>query len=294
MEHPVTRHDVDREPTSAAERERELVMEREAPDLPWGRRRHEPFFTGRGWFVLIVGLALALSLPLMYLALGLLGIFIASETGLIVVALAMIAALTLAMAGVSVYMRRRRAFLEGGTRRDDVGNRIVEKQQNKETHQMRRIQEVMNKDPVVCGTLDSMVDVARDMYKLNVGFLIVQNEKFECVGIVTDRDIVCAGLAQDLDPHQTPVTLVMEQNFVSIRPEDTLQRCLEVMGQNGIRRVPVLDAARKCVGVLSVDDLIARRLVSVDEIAPIFLRQIAEPNAQHGLSEDAKKDNRAA
>jgi len=43
------------------------------------------------------------------------------------------------------------------------------------------------------------------------------------------------------------------------------------------------EGAERCVGIISVDDLIMKRACSIDDIAQILSKQISEPNAQHGL-----------
>jgi CBS domain-containing protein len=68
----------------------------------------------------------------------------------------------------------------------------------------------------------------------------------------------------------------MERDVKSVVPWTSVGECIDLMSREGIRRVPVLDD-EKCVGVLSIDDVILSRAGSVEAIAPVLRRQLAEP-----------------
>jgi len=44
----------------------------------------------------------------------------------------------------------------------------------------------------------------------------------------------------------------------SCRPDDDIQAAMEIMADKKVRRLPVIDAAGKLEGILSVDDVILR------------------------------------
>jgi CBS domain-containing protein len=49
---------------------------------------------------------------------------------------------------------------------------------------------------------------------------------------------------------------VMTSDVVYVNPQDTLREALSVMVENRVSAMPVLDARRHCVGVISVTDLL--------------------------------------
>ncbi|MEW6055203.1 MAG: CBS domain-containing protein [Bdellovibrionota bacterium] len=139
-----------------------------------------------------------------------------------------------------------------------------------------KVKECMTDQPVLCGSLDSLFECSKLMYQKNVGYLLVIDGDDKFVGVITDRDIVCGCIAQGFDPQSTPVTEVMERRFFTLKPDQTIDEALRVMSENGIRRLPVIDENR-CVGILSVDDLIVKEACETKDIAPIFKRQLSEP-----------------
>lgn len=54
----------------------------------------------------------------------------------------------------------------------------------------------------------------------------------------------------------TPLTDLVTRDLVTINPQDTLREALAVMVENRISALPVVDARQRCVGVLSVTDLL--------------------------------------
>jgi CBS domain-containing protein len=75
------------------------------------------------------------------------------------------------------------------------------------------------------------------------------------VGMLTDRDIVTAVVAKDVDVHALQVGDVMSTEVVTVREGDSLLVTLDVMRRHGVRRVPVTDARGVLQGVLSLDDV---------------------------------------
>lgn len=277
---------------SDLERERERMMANEADDLPFGRKPGEN--SGRGWGLLVAGIVLALAIPLFYVAFGLAGAVIASDLAPIFLTLLALVVAAVVVSGLYAYSKIRRARATGALTRDDVGNTISNTQGEQLSMENRdTVSSIMKRDPMICGSLDSIYDCAKNMYSLNIGFVVVLDSQDKPIGVVTDRDLVCGGIANDVDMKSTPVTTVMESNFKFVRPTDTIADCLTLMQNEGIRRVPVLEGD-KFVGIVSIDDLIMSRRCSLEDIALILRRQLSEPNAEHDVSAEAKNEHRAA
>ena len=58
------------------------------------------------------------------------------------------------------------------------------------------------------------------------------------------------------DPYRRRVKEVMVRDVVSVDPQDTLKEALELMVENRISALPAVDSQGRCVGVLSVTDLV--------------------------------------
>jgi CBS domain-containing protein len=75
------------------------------------------------------------------------------------------------------------------------------------------------------------------------------------LGIFTERDVLTRVVARQRDPGTTLVEEVMTTNVAYCRPEMDLDDVGAVMRQRRIRHLPVCDAGRKLVGLISIGDV---------------------------------------
>jgi len=97
------------------------------------------------------------------------------------------------------------------------------------------------------------------MRQEHVGCLVVVDETPEGrlpVGLLTDRDIVTAVVAKDVDARTLRVEDMMSSHPVVAREADTLLDTLAAMQRAGVRRVPVTDGRGILQGLLALDDVI--------------------------------------
>jgi CBS domain-containing protein len=100
----------------------------------------------------------------------------------------------------------------------------------------------------------SLMQAAKKMRDFGVGSLPIR-ENDSLIGIVTDRDITCRGVAGDLDPANTPVRKVMTETVIWCFEDQDVQDAALMMEEHAIRRLPVFDRDKRMVGILSLDDL---------------------------------------
>jgi len=100
---------------------------------------------------------------------------------------------------------------------------------------------------------------ARLMRENHVGCLVVVDEVdgLRIVsGLLTDRDIVTAVLASDLDPGKLRVEDVMSTDLVSARESDSLIDLVRTMRRKSVRRIPVVGGQGELVGLVTLDDVL--------------------------------------
>jgi CBS domain-containing protein len=100
---------------------------------------------------------------------------------------------------------------------------------------------------------------ARLMRENHVGSLVVVDEVAGLrvvAGILTDRDIVTAVVASDLDPSMLLVEDVMTTDLVTAREEDSLIDLMHTMRRKGVRRIPVVGGQGELLGVVTLDDVL--------------------------------------
>lgn len=104
-----------------------------------------------------------------------------------------------------------------------------------------------------------LAEAARMMREHHVGSLVVVVDRLServPVGILTDRDIVVAVVAKELDPRTLAVGDVMTREPLTIREQDDISDALRLMRDKGVRRVPVVTHSGALAGILTIDDLL--------------------------------------
>jgi CBS domain-containing protein len=117
-----------------------------------------------------------------------------------------------------------------------------------------RCDEVMTREVEVLSFTDPVVDAARKMRELDVGFLPVVASDGAAVGTLTDRDIALRVAAEERSL-ETRVEEVMTAKVITCRPQDDLRRAEELMRANQVSRVVVLEDDGRIAGVISLADI---------------------------------------
>ncbi len=103
---------------------------------------------------------------------------------------------------------------------------------------------------------DTLVtELAKLMRDHDVGAIPI-GENDRLVGMVTDRDIVCKGLAQDnFDAHDATARDVMTAEIHCCREDEDLAKAVRHMEELKVRRLPVINKSKRMVGILGLGDV---------------------------------------
>lgn len=147
------------------------------------------------------------------------------------------------------------------------------------------IEHFMTKNPVACDVNEPVEGVARHMRDKGVGSVIVlRNGKV--AGIVTDRQLAIGILAEGLAP-DTPVEDVMTADPACLTLEDNIFSVLDTMRSAGVvRRVPVVNANRELLGVVSISDV---AVIAKDLIDAIMLEETHHAMTETKILTGAKR-----
>jgi CBS domain-containing protein len=117
--------------------------------------------------------------------------------------------------------------------------------------------EVMTKDPACCTSSDTIEQCAEMMKNHDVGSMpVIEDEgSRRLVGIITDRDVAMKVVGGGLDPRRTKVGEVMSREPVVTRPDEELDQAMEHMRDRQVRRLPVVDAQHRVVGIIAQADV---------------------------------------
>lgn len=118
-----------------------------------------------------------------------------------------------------------------------------------------KAQDIMTTEHLWVSQDDSnLCKVAQIMSDHNVGSVPVVDAEGKLVGIVTDRDVCCRGVAQERSP-TTPVREIMSESLHFVNEDAGLNEIEDIMRRYRIRRLPIVDANRKLLGIISLGDL---------------------------------------
>jgi CBS domain-containing protein len=103
---------------------------------------------------------------------------------------------------------------------------------------------------------ETVLGVSRRMAKVGVGSVVVVADGARPVGILTDRDIAVRCVAEALDPAATSVAAVMTAPPACVHESTPIESALSHMAGAHVRRLVVVDDAKRLVGILALDDVL--------------------------------------
>ena len=112
-----------------------------------------------------------------------------------------------------------------------------------------QLKEIMTPTVEVIAPEASIREAAEKMRHLDIGPLPVCDGD-RLVGMLTDRDITVRAVAKGKDPKGMPVREITSREVVTIGPDDDLSDALKLMASYQVRRIPVVDAEDRLVGVV--------------------------------------------
>ena len=115
------------------------------------------------------------------------------------------------------------------------------------------VSEVMTRQVVVASPDDTVQQAAGRMAELDTGVLPV-GEGDRLVGMITDRDIAVRAVAQGKGPDVT-VRDVMTPEVRYCFEDESLDDVVRNMGDNKVRRLPVMSRDKRLVGIVSLGDV---------------------------------------
>jgi CBS domain-containing protein len=118
----------------------------------------------------------------------------------------------------------------------------------------------MTREPVYCEPNDSVSLAAELMRKHDVGSLpVVESaESRTLVGIVTDRDVVVKIVAGTRAAATATVRDAMTAKPWSCREDEDVRQAVAAMADHRVRRMPVVDADGRLVGIIAQADVATR------------------------------------
>lgn len=120
-----------------------------------------------------------------------------------------------------------------------------------------------NKLPVTVTPGTTVLDALQIMAEKNIGSVVVmQNEQY--FGIMTERDYSRKVILKGKNSTNTIVSDIMSIDLPSVKPDDTIEYCMELMTARNIRYMPVFENNR-LTGIISMSDVVKETILSQKE-----------------------------
>jgi len=138
------------------------------------------------------------------------------------------------------------------------------------------IGEICNREVIFVNRDVTVHAACKLMRHYHVGSLVVVDEidgKRIPVGIVTDRDVVVEVDALELDSKVITAGDIMSPQLVTVAENHGVLETIEVMRSKSVRRVPIVDADNRLIGIIAIDDLLEVLAGELSDIARIVARE---------------------
>ena len=120
---------------------------------------------------------------------------------------------------------------------------------------LRSILATKSRQIITIGPEQTLAEALTVLKQNNIGALVVLGAEKEVVGIISERDIVRIA-ADSREFFDLTVEQVMTKNVVLGIPEDDVIHVAHVMTENRFRHLPIVDADRHIVGIISIGDVL--------------------------------------
>lgn len=109
----------------------------------------------------------------------------------------------------------------------------------------------------------TVYDALKIMGEKNIGaLLVIEDDKLN--GIISERDYARKIILKGKASHDTLVSDIMTEKVITVLPDDSIEKCMELMSGKHIRHLPVVKDD-KVLGVISITDVVTAIIESQKE-----------------------------
>ena len=145
-----------------------------------------------------------------------------------------------------------------------------------------KIRDLMTRTVHTCHADATLAEAAGLMWRHDFGFLPVVDASGRLVGAVTDRDLCMAAYTQGVPLSGSRVSTAMSRGILCCTADEDVREVEEAMSRRQVRRVPVVDAAGRVVGVVSLNDLAVHAADVRDNDEKVALAETLGAISRHG------------
>ena len=111
-------------------------------------------------------------------------------------------------------------------------------------------------EPVCLRETATVTEAAQRMVQARQAAVLIVDAAGRLTGIFTERDLLTRVIGRGVEPKGTPLSAVMTPNPEVLSLSDRVAYAVHCMSVAGYRTVPLVDADRRPVGIVTVSDVI--------------------------------------
>jgi CBS domain-containing protein len=139
-----------------------------------------------------------------------------------------------------------------------------------------KVQDIMTGEPRSLTPESSAREAAQLMKEMDTGVIPVveSSSSNRLVGVVTDRDIAIRLVAEGKDADCRVSEVMSSGRLATCGPADDVDRAMETMSREQVRRIPIVDERGSLVGIVSQADIVRK---ADDKKAERTVENISQP-----------------
>ncbi|MBA2479596.1 MAG: CBS domain-containing protein [Planctomycetes bacterium] len=141
-----------------------------------------------------------------------------------------------------------------------------------------KVRDIMSQDLACCTPETPLQDVAQMMVERDCGAIpvVLDEDRRQLVGVVTDRDITIRLVAQGINPLDKRARDCMSSPVVSVSMDASVEEACTTLEAHQVRRMPVVDSSNgTCCGMIAQADL--ARYAPSSETADL-VKRVSQPS----------------
>lgn len=132
---------------------------------------------------------------------------------------------------------------------------------------LRKILESKGREVATVDPSATLEAAAQLLAARKIGALVALGEAGNVIGILSERDVVKAIAREGIAALARTASSVMTTAVTVADEETTLDEAMEIMTRGRFRHLPVCENGELLVGIVSIGDVVKRRIEAVEEEA---------------------------
>ncbi|HTS02137.1 MAG TPA: CBS domain-containing protein [Thermoanaerobaculia bacterium] len=120
-----------------------------------------------------------------------------------------------------------------------------------------------SRPPVTIQETATVLEAVKTMVKERIGAVVVMKGR-KMTGIFSERDVLEKIVLAGRDPKKTRIASVMTSDVLSIPAPGDEAEAATTMAEHHIRHLPIVDAKKKVVGVVSLRHVMEERIADLE------------------------------